>query len=173
MGVSTVFGSLIGIAWLFRGTTLLGLAMAWRTLRHPENNGPAGRQVVGWTSALLGLLGLIHISKGMPRFPNAEAVREAGGALGFIASTILADLVTVWVAVPLLILLLLFGVLVIIGIPLHELANRFAEFKAKLPTRPEPAPDLKYGVDEAYDTPIVGDTEPPEIDQRNPSRGQM
>ena len=158
VGVSTVFGSL-SVA-----LPLLGLAMAWRTLRHPENNGPAGRQVVGWTSALLGLLGLIHISKGMPRFPNAEAVREAGGALGFIASTILADLVTVWVAVPLLILLLLFGVLVIIGIPLHELANRFAEFKAKLPTRPEPAPDLKYGVDEAYDTPIVGDTEPPEID---------
>ncbi len=41
---------------------------------------------------------------------------------------------------------------------------KFAEFRAKLPTRPEPAPDLKYGVDEAYDTPIVGDTEPPEID---------
>lgn len=68
---------------------------------------------------------------------------------------------------PLLVLLLFFGVLVIIGIPLHELATRFAEFKAKLPTwpeKPEPGPDLKYGVDEAYDTPIVGDIEPAEID---------
>ena len=112
------------------------------------------------------LLGLPHISKGMPRFPNAEAVREAGGALGFIASTIVADLVTVWVAVPLLVLLLLFGVLVIVGIPLHELATRFAEFRAKLPSKPErPAtPELKYGVDEAYDTPLVGDLEPAEID---------
>ena len=159
IGVSTVFGSL-GVA-----LPLLLLAMAWRTLRHPDHNGPAGRQMVGWSSALLGLLGLIHVSKGLPRFTNAEAVREAGGALGFIASTFLADLVSVWVAVPLLILLLMFGVLVIIGIPLHELANRFAEFKAKLPVRPEAAkPDLKYGVDEAYDTPIVGDLEPAEID---------
>ncbi len=159
IGVSTVFGTL-SVA-----LPLLALAMAWRTLRHPESNGPAGRQVVGWCCTLLGLLGLIHISKGMPRFPDAEAVREAGGALGFIASTIIADLVTVWVAVPLLILLLMFGLLVIVGIPLHELANRFAEFKAKLPTRPEPsAAELKFGVDEAYDTPIVGDLEPAEID---------
>ncbi len=160
IGVSTVFGTLSVALPLF------ALAMAWRTLRHPDHNGPAGRQVVGWGSALLGLLGLIHISKGMPRFPNAEAVREAGGALGFIASTIVADLVTVWVAVPLLVLLLLFGVLVIVGIPLHELAARFAEFKAKLPSKPEPtpAPALKYGVDEAYDTPIVGDVGPAEID---------
>ena len=160
VGVSTVLGTL-SVA-----LPLLALAMAWRTLRHPDHNGPAGRQVVGWGSALLGLLGLIHISKGMPRFPDAEAVRAAGGALGFIASTILADLVTVWVAVPLLILLLLFGILVIIGIPLHELANRFAEFRAKLPSKPQPAPapELKYGVDEAYDTPLVGDIEPAEID---------
>ena len=138
--------------------------MAWRTLRHPDHNGPAGRQVVGWSCALLGLLGLIHISKGMPRFPNAEAVREAGGALGFIASTILADLVSVWVAVPLLILLMAFGVLVIIGVPLHEMAEKFAEFRAKLPSKPAPAPQLQYGVDEAYDTPLVGDVEPAEID---------
>ncbi len=159
VGVSTVFGTL-SVA-----LPLLALAMAWRTLRHPESNGPAGRQVVGWCCTLFGLLGLIHISKGMPRFPDAEPVREAGGALGFIASTIIADLVTVWVAVPLLVLLLLFGVLVIVGIPLHELANRFAEFKAKLPARPQtPEHDLKYGVDEAYDTPIVGDLEPAEID---------
>ncbi|MCW3157890.1 DNA translocase FtsK [Micropruina sonneratiae] len=161
IGVTTVFGSLSVALPLF------GLAMAWRTLRHPEHNGPAGRQVVGWSSALLGLLGLIHISKGMPRFPDADAVREAGGALGFIASTFVADLVSVWVAVPLLVLLLFFGVLVIIGMPLHELATRFAEFKAKLPARPEkPAagPELKFGVDEAYDTPIVGDIEPAEID---------
>ena len=161
VGVSTVFGTLSVALPLF------ALAMAWRTLRHPDQNGPAGRQVVGWGCALLGLLGLIHVSKGMPRFPDAEAVREAGGALGFIASTIVADLVTVWVAVPLLILLLLFGVLVIVGIPLHELATRFAEFRAKLPRKPEPAPapELKYGVDEAYDTPLVGDVEQAEIDR--------
>lgn len=157
-GIATIFGSLSPALPLF------ALAMAWRTLRHPDHNGPAGRQAVGWTSALLGLLGIIHISKGLPRFNNPEAVREAGGALGFIASSFLADLVTVWVAVPLLVLLMLFGVLVIAGIPLHELGAKWAELKAKLPERKAPEPSITYGVDEAYDTPLVGDVEDPEID---------
>ncbi len=157
VGVATVFGALSTALPLFL------LAMAWRTLRHPEHNGPAGRQVVGWAAALFGLLGIMHVSKGMPRFTNPEAVREAGGALGFIASTFLADLLTVWVAVPILVLLLFFGVLVIAGIPVHELAARAAELKAKLPKRTT-QPAIEYGVDEAYDTPLVGDLESPEID---------
>ena len=37
IGVTTVFGTL-GVA-----LPLLALLMAWRTLRHPESNGPAGR----------------------------------------------------------------------------------------------------------------------------------
>ena len=156
-GVTTIFGSLSTALPLF------ALVMAWRTLRHPDHNGPAGRQVVGWSAALLGLLGLLHISKGMPRFGNPGAVREAGGALGFISSTFLADLLSVWVAVPLLVLLLGFGVLVIAGVPLHELRERTAAVRARL-ARPASEPAVTFGVDEAYDTPIVGDIDEPEID---------
>ncbi|MBK8459403.1 MAG: DNA translocase FtsK 4TM domain-containing protein [Micropruina sp.] len=108
-GVATVFGSLAVALPLF------ALGMAWRTLRHPDRNGPAGRQVVGWSCALMGLLGLIHISKGLPRFSDPGLVREAGGALGFIASSFPSDLLTVWISVPLLLLLTVFGLLVIAG----------------------------------------------------------
>ncbi|MEJ7755026.1 MAG: hypothetical protein WKF83_00685 [Nocardioidaceae bacterium] len=34
------------------GRPLVLLAVAWRTLRNPERNGPAGRQVIGWSAAL-------------------------------------------------------------------------------------------------------------------------
>ena len=102
---------------------LILLALAWRTLRHPASNGPAGRQVIGWGALLCGLLGLIHISNGLPRpGDGSTAMREAGGALGFVASAPLVDLFrSSMLAAPLLVLLAVFGVLVITATPLHTL----------------------------------------------------
>ncbi|OYO22222.1 cell division protein FtsK [Enemella dayhoffiae] len=147
IGVSTLVGTL-GFA-----TPLLVGWMAWRTLRRPDRNGPAGRQVVGWLALGLGLLGLINIAHGLPRPTHPELVRAGGGMFGFISSSMLADLLGVYVAVPLLVLLMLFGVVVVIGIPLHELWTRAHDL---LPAPRERHDDeLEYGVDEAYDTPLV------------------
>ncbi|SDU76161.1 DNA segregation ATPase FtsK/SpoIIIE, S-DNA-T family [Jiangella alkaliphila] len=100
---------------------VLLLMAAWRTLRHPARNGPGGRQVIGWACLALGTLGLAHVAGGMPRPVDGQiAMERAGGAIGYVSSTILADLLTVYVAGPLLGLLTLFGVLVITGIPLYE-----------------------------------------------------
>ncbi|TDE14042.1 FtsK/SpoIIIE family DNA translocase [Jiangella asiatica] len=106
-------------------TPILLLMAALRTLRHPDRNGPGGRQVIGWVCLALGTLGLAHIAGGMPRPVDGQAAMErAGGAIGYVSSTILADLLTVWVAGPLLGLLTLFGVLVITGIPLYEVTDQ-------------------------------------------------
>ena len=67
------------------------------------------------------LPGHVHLNK-VGRIVS-EAIREAGGILGFISSSLLADLLTVWVAVPLLVLLSLFGVVVVIGRPIHEIVD--------------------------------------------------
>ena len=153
VGVSTIVG------WLATSAPLLLGVMAWRTLRHPDHNGPAGRQVVGWGAILFGLLGLVNIAKGLPLTDQPERLREAGGILGYLSSSILADLVTVYAAVPLLVLLLLFGILVVVGIPLHELVDRARIATARLTAEPEAIEgtvlddDLDYGVDEAYETP--------------------
>ena len=155
VGVSTIVG------WLATSAPLLLGVMAWRTLRHPDHNGPAGRQVVGWGAILFGLLGLVNIAKGLPLTDQPERLREAGGILGYLSSSILADLVTVYAAVPLLVLLLLFGILVVVGIPLHELVDRARIATARLTAEPEAIEgtvlddDLDYGVDEAYETPVV------------------
>ncbi|WP_425309427.1 DNA translocase FtsK [Ammonicoccus fulvus] len=148
-GVGTVIGNLA-----FASPLALGW-MAWRTLRHPDRNGPVGRQIVGWIALPLGLLGLINVAHGLPRPDMPERLRAAGGILGFISSSLLSDLLSVYVAVPLLVLLMLFGVLVVVGLPLHELGERVRTLVQREPR--EPADDLEYGVDEAYDTPLVRD----------------
>ena len=102
-GVASTIGTLSYLAPI-----LLAL-MAWRTLRHPDRNGPLGRQVIGWSAILLGLLGLINIARGLPRTNEPERLRDAGGIIGYVSSSLLSDLLTVYVAVPLLILLLIFG----------------------------------------------------------------
>ncbi|MFC7625756.1 DNA translocase FtsK [Microlunatus sp. GCM10028923] len=154
-GVTSVIGTLAYAAPL-----LFGL-MAWRTLRRPDRNGPAGRQMIGWSAILLGLLGLINIAKGLPRTDRPDLLRESGGILGYISSTLLADLLTVWVAVPLLVLLLLFGLIVVIGIPLHQLPDRIRSLREFM-QRPgdDDDDDVAYGSEEPYESVLTIEAEP-------------
>jgi S-DNA-T family DNA segregation ATPase FtsK/SpoIIIE len=172
VGISGLIGTLGYLAPI-----LLGL-IAWRTLRHPDRNGPLGRQVIGWVAVMLGLLGLINIARGLPRTNHPDQLRQAGGIVGYISSSLLTDLLSVYVAVPLLILLLLFGVLVVVGIPLHQLLERFRTARAQLKRPPmviegdvlDSGPGFEV---EAYETPVIKDparrTAAEKVD-RKPSR---
>jgi DNA segregation ATPase FtsK/SpoIIIE, S-DNA-T family len=156
IGVASTIGTLCYLAPL-----LLAL-MAWRTLRHPDRNGPVGRQMIGWSAIMLGFLGLINIARGLPRTNEPERLRSAGGIIGYISSSLLSDLLTVYVAVPLLILLLLFGVLVVVGVPLHQIPDRVRAARARLQRRPlviegEVVRALEPGGAQAYETPVIGD----------------
>ncbi len=156
VGVSTVIGTLAYAA------PILLLLMAWRTMRHPDRNGPGGRQAIGWMAIALGLLGLINIARGLPRTNDPEALRQAGGILGYVSSSLLADLLSVYVAVPLLVLVLIFGLLVVVGIPLHEIPDRFRTARQLLRRRPvviegEVVGGQTFDGDEAYQSPVVDD----------------
>ncbi len=153
IGVATVIGTLAYAA------PILLVVMAWRTLRHPDHNGPRGRQAIGWTAVALGLLGLINIARGLPRTNQPEQLREAGGIVGYLSSSLLADLLTIYVAIPLLALLMLFGALVVVGIPLYEMPGRFRQFLIMIGRDPaageRAAPEVTFDSDEAYETPVV------------------
>ena len=159
VALTSVIGTLSYAAPIFL------LAMAWRTLRHPDRNGPGGRQAVGWSAVLLGLLGLINLAAGLPRPDHPVAMRAAGGVLGFISSSLLHDLLkTNWVAAPLLALLMIFGMLVVVGIPLHEiparlrnLRDRFVPDRSVIEGEIVGESEIEYGSDRAYDTPMVTD----------------
>ncbi|WP_416958035.1 DNA translocase FtsK 4TM domain-containing protein [Nocardioides sp. T5] len=156
----------------------------WRTLRDPERNGPAGRQVIGWAAFTLGLLGIVHIANGNPQpvLGDATNLQEAGGAVGYVTSSLLLDLMqTTYVVVPLLALLALFGVLIITATPVYQVPVRLAELRDKAlgrtpaedaaaddePTKPvrtrrrsmlDDEIDPEMG-DPAYDSPVLSDRE--------------
>ncbi|MDR1450128.1 MAG: DNA translocase FtsK, partial [Propionibacteriaceae bacterium] len=138
-------------------TTLVGLAavlvpgllllLAWRIWRQPAAAAP-GRSVLGGAAVVFGLLGLLHIARGLPRPADLPAVRQAGGLFGFFSSSVIVDILTVWVAVPLLVLLAGFGGLVLAGKPLREVGAAAArlgrrvgvKLRGRQPAEP-PSPD--------------------------------
>ncbi|TDD59700.1 DNA translocase FtsK [Kribbella antibiotica] len=123
-GVRTVVGESVGVVGWAIPLLLLGMAM--RTLRNPERNGPAGRQVIGWTLLSFGVLGLVHIANGIPRpsNPSDAPLHDAGGAVGYVVSAALSDLLTQYVAAPILVLLSIFGLLIITGTAIYAIPLR-------------------------------------------------
>ncbi len=174
---AVVAGSVGLVAWF---VPLLLCFVAWRNLRDPDTNGPAGRQVIGWTALLFGVLGIVHIANGSPRpeLGDTRPLQQAGGAIGFVVSKLLMDLLqTAYVVVPLLALLAFFGVLVVTATPLYQVPARLRELGERVmghdvpAEEPEPEPttrsrrrraDLEDSAeidpemgDPAYDTPVI------------------
>jgi S-DNA-T family DNA segregation ATPase FtsK/SpoIIIE len=122
-----VWGAFGSLAW---SVPILLLLLAWRFLRHPDRNAETGRLTIGASALLIGALGLVHIAHGTPApADGADAMRAAGGFIGYAASAPLVAAVTSWVAAPLLALVCGFGLLVITGTPLHRVPDRLAELR--------------------------------------------
>jgi DNA segregation ATPase FtsK/SpoIIIE, S-DNA-T family len=177
--VRTVVAGTVGkVGWL---VPFLVLLAAWRVMRDPVSNGPVGRQVIGWAAFSFGLLGIVHIANGSPEPASGDTtpLREGGGAVGYVVSALLLDLLrSTAVVVPLLLLLVFFGLLVITATPLYRVPDRLREMGDSLLGR-RPATDdsgeptqpirLKRGSggmgdtldplmgDPAYDSPLLGE----------------
>ncbi len=126
---AAVAGSVGLLAWF---VPLMLCYIAWRNLRDPDANGPAGRQVVGWGALLFGILGVVHIANGSPKpaLGDTSGLQQAGGALGFVVAKLLTDLLhTAYVVVPLLLLLAVFGVLVVTATPVYQVPNRLRHLR--------------------------------------------
>lgn len=104
---------------------VLLLVAAVRLMRKAVEEPPRGRGVVGWTALLVGVAGLLHLVAGEPAKPLD--MEKAGGVLGRFTGGLLAAAVTGWVAVPLLVLLAVFGLLVITATPVHQIPERLRE----------------------------------------------
>jgi S-DNA-T family DNA segregation ATPase FtsK/SpoIIIE len=118
---------------------ILLAALAVRVLRHPERVNSGGRVVIGWTALSLGVLGLIHIAHGNPD-PQAgeQTMRHAGGIVGFLVASPLVSGVRTALAIPLLVLLALFGILVITATPVNAVPRRLRELRDKVLRRQPP-----------------------------------
>ena len=109
-------------------TPALLLYLGIRLLRTPQESAATGRITIGTSTIVIGLTGLLHIIAHSPvPADGATDMRGGGGWLGYGVSAPLVALVTAWIAVPILLILILFGLLVTTATPLSVAGAKIAE----------------------------------------------
>ncbi|MEF9906748.1 DNA translocase FtsK [Streptomyces sp. P9-A2] len=131
---------------------ILVAVVAVRFIRHPEKPEANGRIVIGLSALLIGVLGQIHIACGSPaRSDGMHAIRDAGGLIGWGAATPLSYTMTDVLAVPLLVLLTVFGLLVVTATPVNAVPQRLRLLGIKLGLVHDREPEEFGEDDERYD----------------------
>ncbi|MFC6983327.1 FtsK/SpoIIIE family DNA translocase [Streptomyces cirratus] len=111
---------------------LLGV-MAVRFIRHPEQTDANGRIGIGLSALVIGVLGLVHIACGAPgRGEGTTAMQDAGGLIGWSASKPLIFTMGAPLAVPMLVLLTVFGLLVVTATPVNAIPQRLRRLGIRL-----------------------------------------
>ncbi|SFT67168.1 DNA segregation ATPase FtsK/SpoIIIE, S-DNA-T family [Actinopolyspora lacussalsi subsp. righensis] len=131
--------------WLLRsvvGSAALALppvlfAVAVLLMRTETNPDARPRMVVGTALLLFAGLGVLHIVTGAPR--RTEEWSEAGGLLGYAAGGPLANGMTGVVAVPVLVLVSLFAVLLLTGTAVRDVPERLRQLAHPEHAASEPA----------------------------------
>ena len=132
-GIHAVISGTFGRAGLALPLVLLGLGV--RLLRHPERVRETNRVIIGLSATGIATTGLVHLACGLPSpGEGAQKMQEAGGIIGYLASSPLRSGVTVWAAVPILILVAIFGLLVITATPVHAIPDRVRDLHDYLTT---------------------------------------
>ncbi|GAA2622490.1 cell division protein FtsK [Paractinoplanes durhamensis] len=137
---------------------LLLLYGAVRLMRRPSDPEHRGRSVVGWSALIVATAALLHIAQQ----PSDDLdMDRAGGLLGYGIGGLLENAVTAWVAVPLLVLLFVFGLLVITATPINRIPERLmllvdvltGRSTERAPLLPLDGDDLDLDDDEVEETP--------------------
>ncbi|MER6299566.1 DNA translocase FtsK [Kitasatospora sp. NPDC001539] len=139
--VSGLFGRLdVLVPFLLAG-------IAIRLWRHPELPEANGRIVIGLSALLVGVLGLVHIGCGAPVMGSgASRIRTAGGIVGWAASTPMMAAAGPALAVPLLLLLAFFGLLVVTATPVNRIGERLRGIGIRLGVvEPGPQDEVHWG----------------------------
>ncbi|WP_144118911.1 FtsK/SpoIIIE family DNA translocase [Catellatospora sichuanensis] len=97
-----------------------------RVMRSDPDPAQRGRGIVGWTALTLASTALLHIAFAPVDVTQME---QAGGLLGKLIGGGVAGWMTGFVAVPLFLILLTFGVLVITATPVNKIPERLAHLR--------------------------------------------
>ncbi|MGW3648745.1 DNA translocase FtsK [Streptomyces sp. NPDC000878] len=131
---------------------ILLAVIAVRFIRHPEKPEANGRIVIGLSALVIGVLGQVHIACGAPaRSEGMQAIRDAGGLIGWGAATPLTYTMGEVLAVPLLVLLTVFGLLVVTATPVNAIPQRLRQLGVRLGILHDPEDDAFSEDDEQYE----------------------
>ncbi|WP_435973735.1 DNA translocase FtsK [Streptomyces sp. Qhu_M48] len=112
---------------------LLVGAIGVRLILYPERPEANGRISIGLSALVIGVLGQVHIACGSPgRGDGSEAMQDAGGLIGWAASQPLVFMMGEVLAVPMLVLLTVFGLLVVTATPVNAIPQRLRALGARL-----------------------------------------
>ncbi|NKB91473.1 MAG: cell division protein FtsK [Candidatus Nanopelagicales bacterium] len=118
---TAIFGA---VAWI---APLCLLALAWRFLRHPDQNATTGRLVIGSSAVIIGVVGIWHLTRTSPTpSDGAAAMNSAGGVVGWIATAPVVAAVGPIVTGVVLAIVLAFGLLVVTGTSVQALRGYVA-----------------------------------------------
>ncbi|NBQ35108.1 MAG: DNA translocase FtsK [Actinobacteria bacterium] len=120
---SFLFGSAGLLAYL---TPLIFIYFAYRLFKTPEDKAAVGRITIGTILILISTTALAHIINGSVG-TGATAIRQGGGWIGYGVSTSLVALVTEILAIPILVIVLVFGLLVITKTPFSKVIRWFGK----------------------------------------------
>ncbi len=162
-GVEIATRTVLGAGAVTLPLVLVVVAVAlMRSEPHPETR---PRMVIGTIMVVLSVLGMLHIFTALP--DTNDGRMYAGGIIGAFSGGLLTMGVTTWVAVPLLILALVFGVLVFTGTPVREIPHRLRNWGLDEDELAE-AEQQKSGF--ATDEETVTEADPKAARLRKPSR---
>jgi DNA segregation ATPase FtsK/SpoIIIE-like protein len=137
---------------------ILLLYGAVRLMRKPADPEHRGRSLVGWSALIVATASLLHIAQ---QPADDVEMNNSGGLIGYGVGALLERAVTAWVAVPLLVLLLLFGLLVITATPISKIPQRLMllvdVLLGRSPAR-TPMPDPDEPASDAQDEEDAGGT---------------
>ncbi|MFM9680675.1 FtsK/SpoIIIE family DNA translocase [Streptomyces brasiliscabiei] len=132
---------------------ILLAVIAVRFIRHPEKPDANGRIVIGLSALVIGVLGQVHLACGSPaRSTGMQAIRDAGGLIGWGTATPLTYTMGEALAVAMLVLLTVFGLLVVTATPVNAIPQRLRLLGQKLGIIADDEDDEEYAEDDArYD----------------------
>ena len=118
-----------GVGVLANAVPVLFIYFAYRLFKSSDDSGDIGRISIGTLLLIISTTALAHIINGSTG-TGATAMREGGGWIGYGISTSLVALVTSVLAIPILIIFLVFGLLVITKTPVSKVFNQIGKLFA-------------------------------------------
>ena len=167
--VHAVAAGTFGLAALALPLVLLGIGV--RVIRSQSDRAADTRLGVGLSFLTVATCGLVHIGKGIPAPQGgADAMRAAGGIIGFLASSPLTSGIGVYGATIILLLAGFFALLVLTATPVNTIPTRIRQVRDLAIRHPHPA-DASTASTSAG-APVTADDAPPaRRSRRRPAEG--
>jgi DNA segregation ATPase FtsK/SpoIIIE, S-DNA-T family len=161
---SLLFGGVGRIAYL---VPIILVYFALRLFKSPDEGAATGRITIGTFLLLLTSSGLIHIFNGSVGDTGKSSMQGGGGWLGYGVSTPLVALTTNILAIPILLLIFFFALLVVTATPFSRVIDRakalFQLGRSKAHERRaarELTEEFQITETPAFDTPLVQEFSP-------------